>query len=107
MPHRVAGNTGRVSEHLLAPDEVGTLTQVNDVLKEAQEDRESKALLYLHEAGAVREEFIQVVAGVPSVGEIAEFGWTKHGGTSGARLTSRAVIVTYCYPGFFTGPGRY
>jgi hypothetical protein len=36
--------------------------------------------------------------------EIAMFRWAKHGSTSAAATANRGIIVTRCYPRFFTGP---
>jgi len=62
----VAGDTGRVGQELLAPDEARALAEVDHALEEAAEDGETEALAEAGETGGVRQRLVQAVAEIPA-----------------------------------------
>jgi hypothetical protein len=49
----IAGDTSRVSDELLSPDETRLLAEIDDVRKEAAEDGDSESLADAREAGGI------------------------------------------------------
>jgi hypothetical protein len=72
--HRIEGSIGPdlggIEDQLLAPDEAGVLAQLDDLIKEAAEDREAQPLPDPGQRRVVWEGLVQVVAEILAVGEV-------------------------------------
>jgi hypothetical protein len=64
------GSAGRVSQYLITPDQASILAKINHVLEEPTKDWQAEPLADLHEAGAIGQWLIKVVAEVPAVRQI-------------------------------------
>jgi hypothetical protein len=58
----VAGDTGCVGQDLLPPNETSVPAQIDHVLEEATEDRDSEALADAREAGGIGQRLVEAVA---------------------------------------------